>query len=483
MTSMERTLLERVEAQAKEIEEQRQIITRQAQKIEELLAIIEEFRGGGKDSHNSSKPPSSDGYRKKPVPKSLRTTSGKKQGGQLGHKGSSMKIGQEPDQIVQHYPAFCEGCIHKGNCKTRVCEGRYEIDLIVKRNVTLHQQMERCCPLRSNQPMKGAFPKGITGTKQYGNNVTAFITALHTVGMVSIDRVRQFMEGVVGIQMSGGTIKAKLENLRKSVKLSVEWIKGKIKQLPLLHFDETGLRVEGSLHWLHCCCDQNWTYLFVHKNRGKKAMEEMGILPGYTGIVETDCWSPYFQYTDADHALCNAHLARELVYAAENLGQLWAEELKLLLFEIRQEREMRKSTGESAFTPTELAEYYARYDAIVHTGLAHNPLPKKEPGKRGRTAKGKVRALLDRLEKHKDDFLHFVRNWAVPFTNNEAERSIRFSKVKQKVSGCFRTEDGAQECAEIMSYILTARKHGVIFFDAIYSALNGDALTLVRQWG
>ena len=143
---------------------------------------------------------------------------------------------------------------------------------------------------------------------------------------------------------------------------------------------------------------------------------------------------------------------------------------------------MRKSTGESAFTPTELAEYYARYDAIVHTGLAHNPVPKKEPGKRGRTAKGKVRALLERLEKHKDDFLHFVRNWAVPFTNNEAERSIRFSKVKQKVSGCFRTEDGAQECAEIMSYILTARKHGVNFFDAIHSALNGDALMLVRQW-
>ena len=357
------------------------------------------------------------------------------------------------------------------------------MDLIVKRNMTLHEQMECYCPLRSNQPIKGTFPRGITGTKQYGNNVTAFITALHTVGMVSIDRVCQFMEGVVGIQMSTGTIKTKVEKLRKSVKSSVEWIRGKVKQLPLLHFDETGLRVEGSLHWLHCCCDQNWTYLFVHKNRGKKAMEEMGILPGYTGIVETDCWSPYFQYTNAGHALCNAHLARELVYAAENLGQPWAEELKSLLFEIHQERNMRKSAGESAFTPTELAAYHARYDAIVHTGLAHNPVPRKEPGKRGRTAKGKVRALLERLEKHKFDFLHFVRNWAVPFTNNEAERSIRFSKVKQKVSGCFRTEDGAQECAEIMSFILTARKHGVNFFDALHSALNGDALMLVQQWG
>ena len=154
MASKEQTLLERLEAQAKEIEELRQIITQQAQKIEELLAIIEELRGGGKDSHNSSKPPSSDGYSKKREPKSLHTTRGKKPGGQLGHKGSSMKIGQEPDQIVQHYPVFCGGCPHMRKCKTRVCEGRYEIDLIVKRNVTLHQQMERCCPLRSNQPIK-----------------------------------------------------------------------------------------------------------------------------------------------------------------------------------------------------------------------------------------------------------------------------------------------------------------------------------------
>ena len=213
------------------------------------------------------------------------------------------------------------------------------------------------------------------------------------------------MEGVVGVKMSTGTIKTKLENLRKSVKASVDWTKGKVKQLPLLHFDETGLRVESSLLWLHCYCDQNWAYFFVHKNRGRKAMEEMEILPGYTGIIETDCWAPYFQYTDAGHALCNAHLARELVYAAENLGQPWAEELKSLLFEIHQEREIRKGAEESAFTPAELANYYARYDAVVQTGLANNPVPEKEPGKRGRTAKGKVRALLERLEKRNDDFL------------------------------------------------------------------------------
>ena len=418
MASIEQTLLEKLERLTKEMEEQREIIAQQAQKIEELLAIIAELSGGRKDSHNSSKPPSSDGYSKKPTLRSLRKASGKKRGGQPGHKGSSMKISQKPDQIVQHYPAPCERCPYKGNCETRVCEGRYEIDLIVKRNVTLHQQMECRCVMRSNQAIKGTFPKEITATKQYGKNVTAFVTALHTVGMVSIDRVRQFMEGVVGIQMSTGTIKTKLGGLRKSVQPSVKWIKGKVKQLPLLHCDETGLRVEGFLHWLHCCCDQNWTYLFVHKNRGKKAMEEMGILPDYTGILETDCWCAYFQYTDAGHALCNAHLARELVYAAENLGQPWAEDLKSFLFEIHQEREVRKCAGETAFTPTELAEYHARYDAIVDTGLAQNPLPERPPGKRGRIAKGKIRALLERLVRHRDDFLHFVRNWAVPFTNN-----------------------------------------------------------------
>ena len=188
-----------MEAQEKEIAELRKMVAQQAQKIEELLAIIQELSGGKKDSHNSSKPPSSDGYNKKPAPKSLRKASGKKQGGQLGHKGS---------------------------CETRVCEGRYEIDLIVKRNVTLHQQMECRCVMRSNQVIKGTFPEGITATKQYGKNVTAFVTALHTVGMVSIDRVRQFMGCVIGIQMSAGTIKTKLESLRKSVRASVKWIKG-----------------------------------------------------------------------------------------------------------------------------------------------------------------------------------------------------------------------------------------------------------------
>lgn len=482
MTSMEQALLERLEIQAKTIEEQRQIIAQQAKKIEELIADIEKLSGGRKDSHNSSKPPSSDGYNKKPAPKSLRKSSGKKQGGQAGHKGSSMKITQKPDQIVQHYPASCQDCPHKGQCKARVCEGRYEVDIIVRRNVTLHQQMECQCFMRSNQPIKGAFPDGITGTKQYGNNITAFVTALHTVGMVGIDRIRQFMEGVVGIQMSTGTIKNKLLSLRESIKTSVEWIKEKVKQLPLLHCDETGLRVEGSLHWMHCCCDEHWTYLFVHKNRGKKAMEEMAVLPEYTGILETDCWSTYFQYTGASHALCNAHLARELIYAAENLNQSWAEGLKSLLFEIYQEREMRRCAGETAFSSTQLAEYYTRYNALVQAGMALNPPPERAPGKRGRVAKGKVGALLERLDKHKDDFLHFVRNWTVPFTNNEAERSIRFSKVKQKVSGCFRTEEGSREYAEIMSYILSARKHGVTFFEAIHSALNGHALKLVQLW-
>ena len=143
---------------------------------------------------------------------------------------------------------------------------------------------------------------------------------------------------------------------------------------------------------------------------------------------------------------------------------------------------MRKCAGETAFSPTQLTEYYTRYNALVQADMALNPVPERGPGKRGRVAKGKVGALLDRLDKHKDDFLHFVRNWTVPFTNNEAERSIRFSKVKQKVSGCFRTEEGPREYAEIMSYIGPARKHGVTFFEAIHSTLNGHALKLVQLW-
>lgn len=209
-------------------------------------------------------------------------------------------------------------------------------------------------------------------------------------------------------------------------------------------------------------------------------MDEIGILPGFGNILVHDFWKPYYQYGSATHGICNAHIIRELVYAEEQMGQDWAKRMRQLLLEINDSRNRRKPDG--CFQELVLRAYHLRYDNIVSDGFAANIVPTKPKWKRGRAAKGKIVCLLERLRDFKADILRFASDWSVPFTNNEAERTIRFSKVKQKVSGCFRTVDGAEEYARIMSYISTARKHGVAYFEAVKCALCGNALTLVEQW-
>ena len=466
-----------LDAQAKQLEMQAKLLEEQNAYIKELLQKIDELTGGPKDSHNSSKPPSSDGY-SKPAPKSLKKPSGKKQGGQKGHKGHSLKIEQEPTEIVKHYPSACSGCPQFGQCAERICEKRYDIDIRIERTVVLHEQIECICPLRGSTKVHGEFPSHITGTKQYGLNVKALIAMLFNVGMVSYDRIGQLMESIANIAMSTGTVHNILEDLSNKLTTPVAAIRSIISKLPIVHFDETGLRVEGGLHWVHSCCNDRYTYLSVQKKRGTAAMDAIDILPNYTGIAVHDCWAPYFRYDSAVHALCNTHLARELVYANENLKQDWAKDLMELLFEILDRRNEQKEHGVAAFSEDELRKFSERYDQIVQSGIDLNPIPEKPAGKRGRTKKGKVRALLDRLTDHKQEFLLFAYNWDVPFTNNEAERSIRGIKVKQKVSGCFRSKVCAEEYATTMSFLATARKNGVAYFEAIIAALSVQRMRL-----
>ena len=440
---------EQIKAQSRQIAVLLKQTQQQAERIEELLQKIDELRDKRKDSHNSSKPPSSDGYGKKPAPKSLKKPSEKKQGGQSGHKGNSLEISREPDEIVRHFPVMCRNCPNQGKCANRVCESRYVVDIEVKTVITQHQQIECNCALMNNRPVQGCFPTDVAATKQYGTNITALSSVLSTVGMMSMDRIHQVLHSITGeLDITAATIRNMLHRLWLSSKQAAEYIQNRVTSLPLLHCDETGLRVEGSLHWLHCACDSKWSYFFLHEKRGTDAINAMGILPGYTGIMVHDCWSPYFKLEEASHALCGAHIARELVYAHEQLGQSWAEKLKNLLFRILDEINRRSELGDNCFNATQLAAFELEYDEIVRNGMEQNPLPERKLNQRGRTGKGKVRSLLERLENYKHEILRFARDWAVPFTNNEAERSIRFSKVKQKVSGCFRTEQGAREYAD-----------------------------------
>ena len=494
MTKQEQQWVDTLQAslsmQSKQISEQAEQINallyqnqQQAERIEELLQKIEDLTSKGKDSHNSSKPPSSDGYGKKPAPKSLKKPSGKKQGGQICHKGKSMKVTRDPDKVVPHYPVICANCPNQGKCENRVCESRYTIDIEVKTVITQHQQMECRCALLNGTPVQGQFPANVTATKQYGTNITALASVLSTVGMMSMDRIHQVLHSITEeLDITAGTIKNMLHRLWLSSKKAADLVREKVMNLPLLHCDETGLRVEGSLHWLHCACDNKWSYYFLHEKRGSDAINAMGVLPGYTGIMLHDCWSPYFKLEAAAHALCGAHIARELVYAHENLGQDWAEQMKSLLFRMLREKECLSEHGIDHFDPEQLAVYNNEYEAIVQHGMELNPLPERKPNQRGRTGKGKVRSLLERLNTYKVEILRFIYDWSVPFTNNEAERSLRFSKVKQKVSGSFRTETGAKEYAETMSFINSAHKHNVTYFDAVKIALEGNAPALVQSW-
>lgn len=449
------------------------------ERIEELL---EQLDKKNKNSRNSSKPPSSDGY-SKPAPKSLKKPSGKKPGGQKGHKGSGMKIPRKPDAFVPHFPVACLNCPNRALCEMKVAERRYEEDISIQTHVTAHLQMKCCCPRQGGKTLLGEFPDNIKATKQYGANLVAFASALSTVGMVSVDRIHKLLNNVFQVGISTGAIQGFLNRLHEKVKLPVKYIRNKVSQVPVMNCDETGLRVNEKLRWLHCMSGSGWVYYALHDKRGCEAMDEIGIIPDYHGIMIHDCWKPYFKYEKAEHALCCAHILRELVYAEEVKHQQWAKPLRELLCEMLTERNRLAELGESRFSKEQADAYSSRYDALVTQGLEANPLQLRKKGQMGAPKKGEVRSLLERLRDRKQQILRFAADWYVPFTNNAAEQDIRFSKVKLKVSGCFRTKHGAEEYADIMSYTNTAYKHNVGFFDAIKAAFTGNALTLVAQWG
>ena len=481
LMQMNQMLAAQNERQAALLEQQAAQIQALTARIDELLQRIDEL-SHKKNSRNSSVPPSSEGY-SKPAPKSQRKSTGAKPGAQTGHKGSSMKLMKEPDEVREHYPDMCAGCKNRGICHARIAERRYETDIVVESRLVEHRQMVCCCPMCNNKEITGAFPDNITGTKQYGHNLKAFATALSTVGMVSIDRIHQLLSSVFQVSVSTGAIQNWIKQLSDSTKDAVEKIREYVSKLKVINCDETGLRVQSSLKWMHCICNEKLSYFGLHDKRGHTAMMELGILPEYHNIMIHDFWKSYFRFENATHGICCAHLQRELVYADEQMKQSWAKPVHDLLSEILYRRKDLEALGMTAFSTEEWNGFSVRYDTLIRQGFCENPIPEKVKGKRGRPGKGKIVCLLERFRDYKEDILRFATDWKVPFTNNEAERSIRFSKVKQKVSGCFRTEDGAKEYMQIMSYISSCRKHGIGYFEAVRTALAGNALTLVSQWG
>ena len=449
--------------------------------IEELTQTVKELTEKiNKNSKNSSKPPSSDGY-KKPSPKSLRTSSGKKPGGQEGHNGSTLSIVANPDEVISHMPSKCDGCPYRDKCQSLACiaETRNVVDINVTVNVTAHEALAVECPL-TKETLKGAFPKEIKAPVQYGNNLSALVVALNTVGALSVNRTNEILSGVFNIPISTGTIVTMVNRCANAVTDTVALIAQKLMDVYVTHCDETGTRVDKKTRWVHVMSSNLLTYLFLHNKRGKMAINEKGLLDQYEGIVVHDCWASYWSCNGSfTHSVCCAHILRELNGVIENYPeQEWSQRFKNLLLEMKKVVDKAKVNDKESLSSYYHKKFSKLYDEIIQKAYEENPLPESIPGKRGRKKKGKVRALIERLDNLKDDICRFSTDFAVPFDNNQAERDIRMVKTKTKVSGCFRSVEGAKSYLKIMSYIGTAKKHGMNAYTAILNALSGAPETI-----
>ena len=479
-----RQLLVKVDTLTATINKQTEILSQQSAMIAELTDALKNERAENlrlkeqlnKNSKNSSKPPSSDGLNK-PTPKSLRSKTGNKQGAQNGHNGSGLKITKDPDEIINHIPSTCASCSNLPLCGDgTVCSKKYEIDLVIETRVTLHQAIRYVCPKTDNTVLTGELPEYLKSTKQYGQNLQALVIALNTMGMVSINRTHDLVSGLFCIPISTGTIHKMVTECAAKLAGTVERIKQEIITSPIAHFDETGFRIDKKTNWLHSASTTRHTYLNAQPKRGFDGMEAAAVLPYFNGIAMHDCWPAYFKYDHMDHAVCNAHLLRELTGVIENHpDQTWAQEMIALLLKMKAKKEQALLKDK-----TYLSAYYHKlfkteYMSILEKGRLCNPIIKKPAGKRGRQGKGKTRALIERLYNYKASVCLFVENFAVPFDNNLAERDIRMMKVKTKVSGCFRTCEGADTFATIMSYLGTAKKRSIQPMTALQNAIRGES--------
>lgn len=449
--------------------EEYELLVSLAMQVPGLLARVAELEGQlNKKSNNSSKPPSSDGL-SKPV-KRTRKPSDRKNGGQYGHKGNNLAASAIPDEVVELGPDFCPDCGEALDSELEVVESRQVMDIPPppKFVVTEYRVGFKICS-GCGKLCWGEFPEGVHGTVQYGPNLAAEVVYLHSYHMLPVRRIGELICHRYGSMISDATVLAMVGQASAKLAGFTQHVRELLAASTMAHFDETGMRVAGSLHWFHNASTKFLTLLYAHKNRGLIAMNAMGVLPTFKGVAVHDRWKSYMLYLDCVHAFCNAHILRDLEFLHEQKGQAWAAEMTSALMDAK-----RASEEESPPTAEQVLKLTDRYLQIVEQALENCPPDPVPTGKRGRKKKSEARNLLEMLKENKNEVLRFLTNPEVPFDNNQAERDVRMAKVKMKVSGCFRTFEGAENFANIRSYISTVKKNARDILHDLASAMKGD---------
>lgn len=415
------------------------------------------------NSQNSSKPPSSDGYKKKPAfPKKIKG----KQGGQKGHKGHTLQQVDNPDKIIKCNPGNCI-CGYEFTEKQLVLSEKRQIfDLPQPKLEVIEYQVHKAtCPV-CGKLNKGLAPENVKAPAQYGYGVKAYAVLLNVHFKLPFKKIQLLFSDLFGYSINESTVYSANQLCYEKLEKTEEIIKSKVAESNVVHADETGIRVNRKLHWLHTASSLLFTYLFVHEKRGGKALtSEKSILDKIKGWLVHDCWSSYFSFVKLKHAICGAHILRELEGLIERGQSKWAKVFKLFLlsvYEMPFEERVRQKK-----------HLVSRYNLICDLGEKNEPPPIKASGKRGRYKRTKGRNLVERLIREQEAILAFAFNKNVPFTNNLAERDIRPVKVKQKISNCFRTFTGAEVYARIEGFVSTARKQEKKVFSELYTTFEG----------
>jgi len=426
-----------------------------------------------KSSSNSNIPPSQDPHRLRKRKK----TKGKKRkpGGQKGHRGSTLEQSKSPDEIEEI--SIDMSSLPEGRYKCVGYDSRQVMDIEISTHIKEYRA--EILENENGEQYVAEFPEGVNKAVQYGNGVKSHSAYLSNYQLIPLDRVREHFAGELGLPISKGTVSNINDEVVKKLK-SIgfeEWIKRSLINSGVVNADETGSNVNGIGHWLHSLSTSKLTLYHMDAKRGSEAMDRMGVLAEYKGILCHDHWSSYYKYA-CKHSLCNAHHQRELEYAFENDGQEWADKMFKILVEIKNKVD---ASPKGYLTGKEIERYEKRYYKILLNGRQECPLAPRELGKKGRQKKSKSRNLLDRLLNFKDDTLRFMKESDVPYTNNTAERDIRMAKLYQNISKCFRTLEGAQKFCLRRSYIATAKKNGISPTDALHILFEGKIPFFMRE--